>query len=107
MLTTPARAALADETLRPLLDKYLRGVGVDAEQRSRLFRLAWDFAATALGSRNEQYERFYLGSLSRALSWLQISGDRTRANRLLDRFLTEELETGESAFRPAFIQAAQ
>jgi aromatic ring hydroxylase len=91
LLTTPARAALADETLRPLLEKYLKGVGADAEQRSRLFRLAWDFAATALGSRNEQYERFYLGSVGRSLSYLQTSGDRTRANRLLDRFLTEEL----------------
>ena len=46
LLTTPARAALADETLRPLLEKYLKGVDADAEQRSRLFRLAWDFAAT-------------------------------------------------------------
>ena len=94
LLTTPAQAALADETLRPLLEKYLKGVGADAEQRSRLFRLAWDFAATALGSRNEQYERFYLGSVGRSLTMLQTNGDRTRANRLLDRFLTEELETG-------------
>jgi 4-hydroxyphenylacetate 3-monooxygenase len=107
LLTTPARAALADETLRPLLEKYLRGVGADAEQRSRLFRLAWDFAATALGSRNEQYERFYLGSVGRSLTMLQTNGDRTRANRLLDRFLTEELETGPSASRSTLTQAAQ
>ena len=33
LLTTPARAALDDETLRPLLEKYLKGVDVDAEQR--------------------------------------------------------------------------
>lgn len=96
LLTVPARAALADEALRPLLEKYLKGVEVDAEQRSRLFRLAWDFAATALGSRNEQYERFYLGSVGRALTALQVDGDRTRANRLLDRFLSEELEIGPS-----------
>jgi 4-hydroxyphenylacetate 3-monooxygenase len=107
LLTTPARAALADETLRPLLEKYLKGVGADAEQRSRLFRLAWDFAATALGSRNEQYERFYLGSVGRSLTMLQTNGDRTRANRLLDRFLTEELETGPSASRSTLTQAAQ
>ena len=94
LLTTPARAALDDETLRPLLEKYLKGVGVDAEQRSRLFRLAWDFAATALGSRNEQYERFYLGSGARGTTMLHVNGDLTRANRLLDRFLTEELDAG-------------
>jgi aromatic ring hydroxylase len=75
--------------------QFLRGLA-GAEQRSRLFRLAWDFAATALGNRNEQYERFYLGSVGRSLTMLQTNGDRTRANRLLDRFLTEELETGWS-----------
>jgi aromatic ring hydroxylase len=91
-LTTPSRAALADPKLRPLIDIYLTGVGVDAEQRSRLFRLAWDFAGTALASRNEQYERFYLGSVGRNLTFLQTIGDRTRAKRLVDRFLAEELE---------------
>jgi aromatic ring hydroxylase len=89
--------------LRPLIDKYLRGVGVDAEQRSRLFRLAWDFTGTALGSRNEQYERFYLGSVGRNLIANQAVAlaDRSRANRLLDRFLLEEWDDAkEDAARP-------
>jgi aromatic ring hydroxylase len=38
--------------------------------------------------------RFYLGSVGRNLTALQANGDRTRVNRLLDRFLSEELETG-------------
>ena len=92
LLTTPARAALADETLRPLIDRYLLGVDVDSEQRSRLFRLAWDFAGTALGSRNEQYERFYLGSSGRNLTMAHMLADRSRANRLVDRFLLEEID---------------
>ena len=92
LLTTPARAALADHELRPLIDKYLTGVGIDAEKRSRLFRLAWDFTGTALGSRNEQYERFYLGSSGRNLALAHVLADRTRSNRLVDRFLTEELD---------------
>ena len=74
------------------LEKYLKGVGADAAQRSRLFRLAWDFAATALGSRNEQYERFYLGSVGRNLAVAHSSADRARANRLVDRFLLEALD---------------
>ncbi|WIM11091.1 4-hydroxyphenylacetate 3-hydroxylase N-terminal domain-containing protein [Enhydrobacter sp.] len=97
LLTTPARGALADETLRPLIDKYLQGVGVDAEQRSRLFRMAWDFTGTALGSRNEQYERFYLASAGRNLITNQavaLAG-RGRADRLLDRFLLEEWDEGQ------------
>jgi aromatic ring hydroxylase len=90
LLTTPSRAALADRQLRPLLDMYLPGVGIDAEQRSRLFRLAWDFTGTALASRNEQYERFYLGSIGRNLTMAQTLLERTRANRLVDRFLLED-----------------
>jgi aromatic ring hydroxylase len=88
----PSRAALADPALRPLIDQYLAGVGVDAEQRSRLFRLGWDFAGTALASRNEQYERFYLGSVGRNLTYTQMLDDRTSAKRLVDRLLNEELD---------------
>jgi 4-hydroxyphenylacetate 3-monooxygenase len=89
LLTTPSRAVLADRELQPLIDQYLRGVGVDAERRSRLFRLAWDFAGTALASRNEQYERFYLGSVGRNLALAHTALDRARADRLVDRFLLE------------------
>ncbi len=92
LLTTPSRAALADGRLRPLIDRYLPGVGIDAEERSRLFRLAWDFVGTALGSRNEQYERFYLGSAGRGLTQGHMQADRRRANRLVDRFLKEDLD---------------
>ena len=64
--TAPTTAQFADLELRPLLDKYLHGAKeVDAEQRARIFRLAWDFTGSALASRNEQYERFYLGSAGR------------------------------------------
>ena len=38
---------------------------MNAEDRARLFRLAWDFVGSALASRNELYERFYL-ALGRA-----------------------------------------
>lgn len=92
LLTTPSRSALNDPELRPLIDRYLMGVGVDAEQRDRIFRLAWDFTGTALGSRNEQYERFYLGSVGRNLTVAHNFLNRDRADRLVDRFLTEELD---------------
>ncbi|MDP2332300.1 MAG: 4-hydroxyphenylacetate 3-hydroxylase C-terminal domain-containing protein, partial [Reyranella sp.] len=52
----------------------------------------WDFTGTALGSRNEQYERFYLGSVGRCLTHAHLQADRARANRLVDRFLLEELD---------------
>ena len=89
-LTAPTAAQFADPALRPLLDRYLHGAaGVDAERRARIFRLAWDFVGTALASRNEQYERFYMGSAGRNLMHAQQRGDRTRAMRLVTRFLGE------------------
>ena len=90
LLTTPTRAQFANSELRPLLDAMLGGASVDAEERARIFRLAWDFAGTALASRNEQYERFYLGSAPRNLMHAHQRGNRTRADRLVDRFLREK-----------------
>jgi len=90
--TAPTAAQFVDPTLRPMIDKYLRGAnGVTAEDRARVFRLAWDFAGSALASRNEQYERFYLGSSGRNLTNAHLYSDRTRANKLVDRFMTEEI----------------
>jgi 4-hydroxyphenylacetate 3-monooxygenase len=90
VLCTPTAAQFSDPTLRPLIDKYIRGAGdVSAETRARVFRLGWDFAGSALASRNEQYERFYLTSGARNRMGAQLRADRTVANRLVDRFLTE------------------
>ena len=88
VLCTPTADQFADPVLRPLIDTYRRGAGeVTAEERARVFRLGWDFAASALGSRNEQYERFYLTSGARNLQNAQLRADRTAAYRLVDRFL--------------------
>jgi 4-hydroxyphenylacetate 3-monooxygenase len=90
--TAPTLEMLDDPALRPLIDKYLPGVGgMSAEQRARIFRLAWDYAGSALASRNEQYERFYLGSAARNQANCHLYSDRTRANRLVDRFLNEDI----------------
>lgn len=92
LLTTPSRAALDDPALRGLIDTYLSGCDMDATQRDRIFRLGWDFAGSALGSRNEQYERFYLSSAARNLANAHAVMDRARADRLVNRFLTEEID---------------
>lgn len=90
LLTTPTASQFTDPTLRPLLDRYLTGSGdVDADRRARIFRLAWDFAGTALASRNEEYERFHLGSAGRNLMQMHQRGDRTQAAALVERFLEE------------------
>ncbi|MBM3649587.1 MAG: 4-hydroxyphenylacetate 3-hydroxylase [Alphaproteobacteria bacterium] len=90
LFATPTAAQMADQDLRSLIDRYLPGAkGMSAEERVRIFRLAWDFAGSALAGRNEQYERFYLGSSQRNLSRHLTFTDRSRADRLVDRFLKE------------------
>src|SRR5882757_7214801 len=90
VFATPSAAQMADPDLRKLIDRYLPGAkGIAAEERIRTFRLAWDFAGSALASRNEQYERFYLASSARNLARHLAFTDRSRADRLVDRFLKE------------------
>lgn len=90
LFATPSAAQMANAELRPLIDLYLPGAkGMAAEERIRIFRLAWDFAGGALASRNEQYERFYLASSPRNLARHLAFADRSRADRLVDRFLEE------------------
>jgi len=40
---------------------YCQGVGVSAEQRVRLFRLAWDVSCSSFAGRQTLYERFFSG----------------------------------------------
>jgi 4-hydroxyphenylacetate 3-monooxygenase len=89
LFATPTAAQMADPKLRPLIDQYLPGAKVSAEDRIRVFRLAWDFAGSALASRNEQYERFYLASGARNLARHLVFTNRERADRLVERFLRE------------------
>lgn len=91
VFTAPGRGEFNDPALKPRLDHYLRGAGVDAERRARIYRLAWDFVGSALGSRNEQYERFYLASPQRNLQMAHGLADRSIADRLVRRFLDEDL----------------
>ncbi|MCP5069463.1 MAG: 4-hydroxyphenylacetate 3-hydroxylase, partial [bacterium] len=88
LLATPSRAMLDDERMRPLIDRYLHGAnGVGAEERAAVFRLAWDFVGSELGNRNELYERYYFGSAPRHFQMAHLSGDRTRADRLVEQML--------------------
>jgi 4-hydroxyphenylacetate 3-monooxygenase len=88
LLAAPTQAQLDDPKLRPLIDKYLRGANdMNAEERARIFRLAWDFVGSALASRNELYERFYLASGARNYQIAQVLAPKERARRLVDELL--------------------
>lgn len=90
MLATPRASQFDDPQLRPLIDAYLSGAqDVDSKERAAVFRLGWDFVGTGLGSRNAQYERFYLASGARNLQRAHTIADKDRSDRLVDRFLSE------------------
>ncbi len=90
LLATPSAADFADEALRPWLERYLPGAGeVDARERAQLFRTAWDFAGSALGSRGELYERFYLASAARMYSVAHMVAQREREWTLVPELLGE------------------
>jgi 4-hydroxyphenylacetate 3-monooxygenase len=52
---------LAPETQADLR-KYIRAAGMNAEDRIKLFKLAWDIVGTEFGGRHLQYEMFYAGA---------------------------------------------
>ena len=61
------------ETIR----KYYQAARADAADRIKLFRLAWDIALSAFGSRQVLYERFFFGDPVRMAGAMFNSYDRT------------------------------
>jgi len=57
-LLTPSEKDFAGP-LQPQIEQYLATDNIAARDRVKLFRLAWDVAGSAFGSRQELYERFF------------------------------------------------
>jgi 4-hydroxyphenylacetate 3-monooxygenase len=57
-LLTPSEKDFAGP-LGPQIEQYLATDSTDAKERVKLFRLAWDVAGNAFGSRQVLYERFF------------------------------------------------
>ncbi|KGR88296.1 4-hydroxyphenylacetate 3-monooxygenase, oxygenase component [Lysinibacillus odysseyi] len=60
MITLPTEKAF-DSPIRKDLDRYLQGASKPAEERVKIFRLAWDLTMSAFGTRQTQYERYFFG----------------------------------------------
>ena len=56
-----SEADYRDAEIGPLMDRWLVGPAIGAEQRLRLMKLAWDLTGTEFGSRAGLYERLYSG----------------------------------------------
>ncbi|MEH7117319.1 4-hydroxyphenylacetate 3-monooxygenase, oxygenase component [Neobacillus vireti] len=60
MVSLPTEEAFHSE-IRPDLDQYLQAQRMSAEDRVKLFRLAWDLTMSSFGTRQTHYERYFFG----------------------------------------------
>jgi aromatic ring hydroxylase len=93
LLQVSSQAQLQDSRIRGLVDEFMPGADdITAEERSNVYRLAWDFVSSELGGRNELYERNYLSSArsNRMMSHrLYASQARATGAELVDRVLAD------------------
>ncbi|MDG6902466.1 MAG: 4-hydroxyphenylacetate 3-monooxygenase, oxygenase component [Nitrososphaerota archaeon] len=80
---------ILDSPVRPEVDKYYQAKLADAEERIRLFKMAWDAAGSSFGGRQDLYERFFFGDPVRMASayyaWYDKEPYKERVKELLHR----------------------
>ncbi|MFC9970959.1 4-hydroxyphenylacetate 3-hydroxylase family protein [Spirillospora sp. NPDC127200] len=63
VLQVPSSAAdLTNPETRADIDRYVHSPGTTAEERVKLFKLAWDAVGSEFAGRHHQYELFYAGA---------------------------------------------
>lgn len=67
IITLPTERAFRSEIVKDL-NQYLQGSNKTAEERVKLFRLAWDLTMSSFGTRQTQYERYFFGDPVRVAS---------------------------------------
>ncbi len=85
-MATPSEADMRGP-LKDEIAKYYQAGGADAERRIKLFRLAWDYVGSDLGSRSELYERFYLSDSWRMTALAYTLSDKTFPTSLVEQFI--------------------
>jgi 4-hydroxyphenylacetate 3-monooxygenase len=78
------------------IKKYYQSARMEAAERIPLFRLAWDAAASAFGSRQVLYERFFFGDPVRMAGVIFEKKDRSRYMEMVREFLKRAVENPES-----------
>jgi len=60
LMSIPTEKAF-QSSVRKDLDQYLQAKSKNAEERVKIFRLAWDLTMSSFGTRETLYERFFFG----------------------------------------------
>ena len=89
LILTPTEQDFNNSEIAPYLEKYLQGKNINARQRVRLFKLAWDMLGEQFGARQLQYEWFYAGDpiFTRSRFYHSPAVDNYKA--MVDRLLAE------------------
>lgn len=97
LVMQPTEADLANPELRPFLEKYMRGHEIGADEKSRLFRLAWELVGSGFGSRQELYEYLHRGDpgagRTRLLRSYDTSAMDARIKNLISQPMVEKVST--------------
>ncbi len=94
LMAIPSRADFA-APIGPDLEHYLSTDTMTGRERARLFRLAWDMACSAFGTRQVLYERFFFGDPARMASALYALYDRQPLMERVREFLEREQSEAE------------
>jgi 4-hydroxyphenylacetate 3-monooxygenase len=89
LMALPSEADL-NGPLASEIKQYMDTDTASAEERIRLFRLAWDACCSAFGSRQVLYERFFGGDTVRNAVMLYNLYNKEPATRLVREFLEQE-----------------
>ena len=89
LMALPAEADLSGP-LAEDIHRYMDTDTATAEERIRLFRLAWDVSCSAFGSRQTLYERYFGGDGARAAALLYQIYDRSAQRDMVEEFLSLE-----------------
>lgn len=86
MITLPTEKAF-HSIIRNDLDIYLQGATKTAEERVKIFRLAWDLTMSSFGTRQTQYERYFFGDPIRLSSDLYKKYPKSEYVKVVSNFL--------------------
>ena len=89
LMALPAEADLSGP-LAEDIHRYMDTDTATAEERIRLFRLAWDVSCSAFGSRQTLYERYFGGDGARNAALLYQIYDRSAQRDMVEEFLNLE-----------------
>ena len=88
MITVPSSVKDFDNPeIAQDVERYMRSGSMDAKGRAALLRVAWDFIGSEMGSRQQQYEKFYGGASFLVKQNVYRNYDFKRAGALVDKAL--------------------